>query len=310
MSLEEEFTNLVPGKGTLLTIGVFDGVHLGHRRLIAELTGQANKMGLISGAITFKQHPLGILSSSSSPPFITSLSQKIKLLKDEGIDIIVPLSFNVEVAQTGASQFVNLLKQRLNMCGLVLGPDATLGRRQEGNIDALRSLSRDMKFSLTVVPQLEIDGEIVSSTAIRKALADGDIRKANKMLGRHFSLEEDVITGDNRGVEVLGFPTANMDIEENRALPCEGVYATIAYVDRQSYHSVTAIGTNPTFNVNERRVETHIIGFEGDLYRRQLKIDIIDRLRSIQKFDTADELKAQINEDILQAEDILAKLEG
>ena len=303
MSIEEDLTGLTPSKGTLLTIGVFDGVHLGHRHLIARLVEQARAMGLISGVIAFRQHPQALLSPSSSPPFLTNLPQKIKLLKEEGIDIVFPLSFTMDLAQTSVRRFISLLQQHLEMCGMVLGTDATLGRGKEGSIDTLHSLSREMKFSLTVVPRLKADGEVISSTNIRRALSGGDIKKANRMLGRRFSLEGYVISGANRGVE-LGFPTANLDVEAERALPQDGVYASLAYVDNECHRSVTVISKRPTFGMEERHVELHIIRFEGDLYRRQLKIDIIDMLRGIKKFDDTAELVDQINKDIQQAQAI------
>ncbi len=154
---------------------------------------------------------------------------------------------------------------------------------------------------------LKIDGEIVSSTAIRDALAKGDIKKVNRMLGRHFSLEGRIITGSGRGVE-LGFPTANLDIEAERVLPPDGIYATWAYIDKQRYPSVTNIGKRPTFGENERIVEVYIIDFQDNLYRQQLKIDIIEKLRDEKKFATADELQGQIADDVKRAGTLLAQL--
>jgi len=254
--------------------------------------------------ITFKKHPQMLFEPYSNLPFLTNLPQKIKLLKDEAVDVVLTLSFNLELAQTGAHQFVSLLQKYLRMHGLVLGPDFTLGRNQEGNVDALRNLSKDMNFSLTVVPQVKINGEVVSSTAIRKALANGDVKKANTMLGRYFSLEGNVITGTGRGAD-LGFPTANLDIESERALPAGGVYATWAYIDNQRYQSVTNIGKRPTFGENEQTVEVYILNFQGNLYRYEIKIDIIERLRLEKRFDTIKELKQQIEYDIKQARAIL-----
>jgi riboflavin kinase/FMN adenylyltransferase len=164
-----------------------------------------------------------------------------------------------------------------------------------------------MNFNLTVVPHLKIDGEIISSTAIRNALAKGDIKKANRMLGRHFSLEGRVITGSGRGVE-LGFPTANLDIEPGQALPSDGIYATWAYLDNKRYPSVTNIGKRPTFSDNERTVEVYIIDFQDNLYRHQLKIDIIEKLRDEKKFATAEALQDQIADDVIQATALLARL--
>ena len=305
MSLEQELAGLKPKSETVLTIGVFDGVHLGHRRLLSVLKNKAESKGLISGVITFRQHPLSLLKPDSNPPFLTNLPQKIKLIKDEGIDFIVTLPFTLELAQTGARQFIAVLKKPLRMNSLVLGQDFTLGRGQEGNTHSIAEFSSSIHFELTVVPHLKIDKEIVSSTAIRRALADGDIKKANKMLGRYFSLNGKIVTGTNRGADI-GFPTANMDIESQRAIPADGVYATRVCIDNRNYYSVTNIGSCPTFENNERTIETHVIDFQGDLYRRELKIDIIDKLRNEICFDGTEALQNQISADIKQALSILA----
>ena len=304
MSVEEELAGLTPQKGMLLTIGVFDGVHLGHKYLLSELVEQARLKDLISGVVTFKQHPQRLLKPQSSLPFLTNLPQKIKLLKDEGVEAIITLSFTLELAQTGAHQFVSLLQKYLRMRGLVLGPDFTLGRNKEGNVAVLRALGQSMNFSLTVVPEITINGEVVSSTAIRNTLSRGNMRKVHDMLGRDFSLEGRVISGTGRGVE-LGFPTANLDIDPERALPADGIYATWTYIENQRYQSVTNIGKRPTFGESEQTVEVYILNFQGNLYRHELKIDIIERLRREQRFDTIEELKKQIEEDIKQARAIL-----
>ena len=193
------------------------------------------------------------------------------------------------------------------MRGLVLGQDFTLGRNQEGNVDLLTTLSKDMNFSLTVIPQIKLNSEVISSTAIRKALAGGDIKKVNSMLGRYFSLEGKVITGTSRGMD-LGFPTANLDIEPEQTLPQNGVYATWAYIDYQRYQSVTNIGKRLTFGENERIVEVYIINFQGNLYHHALNIDIIERLRNEKIFETVEKLKNQIEDDIKKAKFIFNHL--
>ncbi|MFH1662477.1 MAG: bifunctional riboflavin kinase/FAD synthetase [Chloroflexota bacterium] len=307
MLLEDELAGLAPRSETILTIGVFDGVHLGHKHLLSKLVEQSKNDKLISCVITFKQHPQGLFNSQSAPPFLTNLTQKTKLLNDAGAQIIIALTFGLELAQTGARQFADLLQKYLKMRGLVLGPDFTLGRNKEGNVDFLRNLGNAMNFNLTVVPHLKIDGEIVSSTAIRDALLKGDIKKVNRMLGRHFSLEGRIITGSGRGTD-LGFPTANLDIEAERALPSDGIYATWAYIDNKRYKSITNIGKRPTFGDNERIVEVYIIDFQDNLYRHQLKIDIIEKLRDEKKFTTAEALQCQIADDIKQAEALLSQL--
>jgi riboflavin kinase/FMN adenylyltransferase len=302
--LEEELACLSPVKGTLLTIGVFDGVHLGHQHLLAELVNKARLEGLISGVVTFKQHPQSLFEPGSNLQFLTSLPQKIRLLKDEGVELIVTLNFTPELAQIGIHQFIGLLKSHLRMRGLVVGPDFAMGRNREGNTDTLCALERSMDFGLTVVPPIARNNELISSTAIRNALAQGDIEKVHDMLGRYFRLEGRVIAGSGRGVD-LGFPTANLDIDPVQALAADGVYATLAYIDGQPRQSVTYIGKRPTFGETERTVEVHIMDFDGELYRRNLKIDIIERLRGEHKFNSADELSKQITEDVIKARAVL-----
>jgi riboflavin kinase/FMN adenylyltransferase len=304
MSIEAELASLSPTKGMLLAIGVFDGVHIGHKHLLSELVRQARQRNLISGVITFGQHPKNVLKAGASRPFLTSLPQKIKLLKEQAVEVVITLSFTLELAQLGSSQFISLLRQHLKMQGLVLGPDFALGRNREGDIEALRTLSKSLDFSLTVVPHAVLNGEVVSSTAIRNALAAGDIEKVHRMLGRYFSLEGKVITGSGRGAE-LGFPTANLDINPGQALPADGIYASRAHIDNRQHQAVTNIGKRPTFDETERTVETYILDYRGDLYRRQLKVDIIQKLRDEERFATIAALKKQIEKDIKRARAIL-----
>jgi len=304
MQVEEELAKLSLNKDTLLTIGVFDGVHLGHKYLLSQLTEHARQQNLLSVVVTFRQHPQEVLSPQTKLPFLTNLTERTNLLKSAGVEAIVILSFTSELAQLSAHQFVGLLKKYLRMRGLVIGPDFTLGRNREGNIDSLRLLGKDMNFTVIVIPPIMINGEVVSSTAIRSALASGDMKKVLSLVGRPFSLNGRVTSGAGRGLR-LGFPTANLDVAPERALPPDGVYATWAYIDGKTYPSVTNIGKRPTFGGNQRAVEVYVLDYHRDLYGCELKIDIMARLRSEKKFDTTDELKKQITEDIKQGRAIL-----
>ncbi|UCE97299.1 MAG: riboflavin biosynthesis protein RibF, partial [Dehalococcoidia bacterium] len=245
MLLEEKLARLTTESETAITVGVFDGVHIGHKYLLSKLIKQSKENNLTSCVVTFKQHPLKLFNPKTSPPFLTNLTQKTKLLGKAGTQNVIALTFTTEVAHTGARQFVYLLQKYLKMRRLILGPDFTLGKNQEGDADFLRNLSQDMGFTLTVVPYLKIDGEIVSSTAIREALSIGDIKKVSNMLGRYYSLEGYVIPGNGRGTKI-GFPTANLDIETGYVMPSTGIYTTWAYVDQRRYQSVTNIGIRPT----------------------------------------------------------------
>lgn len=309
MQVEQELASLSPQKDTLLTIGVFDGVHLGHKYLLAQLTRHARRQNLLSGVVTFRQHPQEMMSPQARLPFLTDLIQRINLLKGEGIDLVVPLSFTRELARLTARQFVSRLKKYLRMRGLVIGHDFALGQKREGNDDTLRALGKEMGFSVEVVAARQINGEIVSSTAIREALAVGDMGRVHNLTGRNFGFCGRVVTGVGRGIE-LGFPTANLEVAPRQALPADGVYATWAYIGDQAYQSMTNIGKRPTFGDNQRTIEVYILNYQNNLYGHEVRIDVIDRLRSEKRFDSARELKEQIAEDIERGRVILSRQAG
>jgi riboflavin kinase/FMN adenylyltransferase len=305
MSVERELSSITPAQNSLISIGVFDGVHAGHKELLSQLVKKARENNLLSIAITFKQHPQKLLTPNEYVPLIVSLAERIRLIKALGIDMVLTLTFDAELAQLGAQSFVLMLQRYLNMQGLVLGWDFAMGHSREGSLETLQEMGHSLGFSLDVVGPVKINNDVISSTAIRQALAQGDIARANAMLGRTFHLEGMVVSGNGRGTE-LGFPTANLDIDPLQVLPADGVYATLAYIEGKQYESATFIGRRPTFNGLERIVEVHILDYAGDLYRSTLKIDIIERLRGEQKFPNADALKSQISRDIILAKERLA----
>jgi len=305
-TIEKELSSLTPTRGTLVSVGVFDGLHVGHQTLVRELVKQAQARKLLSAVITFKKHPMALLSPGEIVPSLTSLAERIRLIKEMGVDIVITLTFSQELADLGAQPFVLLLQHHLKMQGMILGWDFALGRHREGSLEALHELGKKLGFSTEVVGPVKYKDEIISSTAIRRALAEGDMDKANAMLGRPFSLEGRVVTGEGRGAE-LGFPTANLDLDPHQALPADGVYATVAHFDGQTYPAATFIGTRPTFGGIERIVEVHVLDFAGKLYRHNLKIDIMERMRGVEKFPDAEALKAQIERDVTLVRERLAR---
>ncbi len=305
MQVDDELAQFSPPRETLLTIGVFDGVHLGHKFLISKLVNLAASQNLLSCVVTFRQHPRDLLYPKNKLLFLCSLAEREQLLKNEGVDIVAALSFNREVAKLSARDFVNLLKKNLKMRGLVIGPNFTLGRNREGNTDVLRSLGAEMGFSVTIVAPKIIDGEVASSTVIRQALADGDMEKVTRLLGRPFSLRGKVVTGEHRGTG-MGFPTINLKVDARMAIPPDGVYATRAYIGGQEFQAMTDIGKRPTFgDDNERTIESFILNYNQDIYGKEVKIEIIQRLRGDKKFDSVEELKKQIAEDVKRGAAIL-----
>ena len=308
MQLDSDLSKFTPERETLLTIGVFDGVHLGHRHLIRKLTQRAAGGNYLSGVVTFNSNPKAVLSPRTKLARLTTPEERARLLKSLGVDLVVPITFTAEVAALSAREFVRYLKKYLKLRGLVIGPNFALGRGREGNVATLQTLGQELGFTVEVVKPLITENTLVSSTAIREALARGDMKTTTKLLGRYFSLTGLIAGGFERGHGILGFPTANIQLEQEQAIPEDGVYATLAHVGDKVYQSVTNIGVKPTFGKSERTVEVHILDFTGDLYGRKLTIELVERLRAEVKFAGPEELAAQIKEDVEQAKTVLKKL--
>lgn len=304
MEIEQELANIGSQGETLLTIGVFDGVHAGHRYLLETLQQQAAEKNLLSGVVTFNPHPQSVLHLHNQLLWLSEPEDRVKSLQKLGINLVAVLTFTPEVAQLSAQEFMSLVKKHLRMRSIMVGPDFTLGRGQEGNIHLLRALGRTMKFSVEVIPPYTINGEVVSSTLIRQALTQGDMEKVRRLMGHYFQIGGKVIASDRRG-RILGFPTANLDIKPQQALPGNGIYATITQVDDKQFPSATNIGTRPTFGEGEKNVETHLLYYEGDLYGKEIRVEFMQKLRDEQHFPSSEELKAQIRKDIREVEAIL-----
>jgi len=304
VQVEKELARVKPQQDMLLSVGVFDGVHLGHQGLLTHLRDEAKSKNYLSGVVTFKSHPEVVLTGENKLLWLNDLETRVTLHRSLGIDIVVALPFSSELARLTARRFVQLLQQHLKMRGLIIGPDFALGRNREGDAEKLRILGQEMGFSVEVIPEVVIDVYIVRSSTIRQALARGDMKKVEMLIGRLFSLSGQVVSGDGRG-KGLGFPTANLDIKRDQALPSDGVYATISHTNDSSLPSVTNIGVRPTFGGSKRLVETYILDFEGDLLGQRLTIDLVGKLRDEERFDTVEELKDQMMKDVKQARQVL-----
>jgi len=307
MNIEKELASHKPDRPTLLTIGVFDGVHRGHLHLLGHLVARAREKGCPSGVVTFRTHPEKVLGRRDTVPWICTLEERVRLLKAAGVDVVVPVTFTRDVAGLSAREFVLLLQKCLNMSGLVLGPDFALGHHRQGDPDCLRRIGEELDFRVEVVRPARLGGEVISSSAIRKLLTEGDINKVGEMLGRRFSLEGRVGEGDRRG-RTLGFPTANISMQPEQAMPKDGIYATVARLGRRRLDSVTNIGVRPTFDGLKRLVETYIFDFDQDIYRKKLSIELVARIRDEMKFESAEELKVQMAKDVAKSRDLLKTL--
>ena len=293
-----ELSRVAPGRPCGVTIGVFDGVHRGHQHLIGVLLERAQREGLATVALTFNPHPRTVLRPGTAVTYLTSLEERVELLQGQGLDSIGVLAFTSELAQLSAEDFLSLLVQELEMRLLVVGPDFALGRNRAGTIGVMREIGERLGFRVEVAPLLAEADEKVGSSAIRQALAAGDVERVGRLLGRPFSLRGPVVAGDRRG-RTLGFPTANIAIGLDRALPAYGIYVTRAYVREGAYGSCTSIGIRPTFDVEPRPVvETFILDFDEEIYGREMQIDLLHRQRGEERFASAEELIAQMEKDV------------
>lgn len=306
MTTEQELARVKPGKDTLLTVGIFDGVHLGHQRLIAELIREAGEKKLLSGVVTFREHPQAVLSPGSRLPFLTDLGERERLLREAGAGFVIALSFTPELARLNTEQFLEWLIKYLGMRGLVIGYDFALGTGRQGDTERLRRLGQEMGFSVKVVPPVTVGDEVVSSTAIRQALSRGDMARVTRLLGHPFSLHGRVVPGVSRGKE-LGYPTANLMVNPCQALPADGIYVSLAHTGEKSYPAMTYIGRRPTFDEKQEVVESYLLGFSGDLYDKEIVIEIKHYLRGDKKFESAEALSKQIADDIAQGRKLLGK---
>jgi len=289
-----------------LTIGSFDGVHRGHQAIIRELVKSAHLAGLPAAVLTFFPHPSVVLRNRQEPIYLTSPEERAALLGNLGIDIVITHPFTHELAGMSAQAFMDLVSRHLHPRHILVGYDFALGHGREGNVDRLRQLGVDFGYTLDVFQPVKMEDEIVSSSQIRTALAEGQIAKAEWLLGRPYQVSGPVIHGDGRG-KLLGIPTANLDVWPWRVLPKAGVYACQAHIDGQLWRSVTNVGVRPTFEVGPvpPRVETHVLDFARNLYGTEIQVDFIDRLRDEQRFPSIDALVAQIEQDIQHAKEKL-----
>lgn len=290
---------------TSATIGNFDGVHVGHKKIIAAVKEEAKQKGLSSCVITFHPHPQKVLQNIDIP-LLVPIRERLKLLEKEGVDVVACYTFTKDIAKIPAKDFVtDILIGKLNLKHLIVGPGFSFGRKREGNLDLLDKMGKEYDFDTEVVETALIDGEIVSSTAIRNLVREGNMTKAGKFLGYNFYIEGQVKEGERRGRQI-GFPTANLDTDWD-ILPKVGVYATLAHVDGRVLNSITNVGYRPTFGNNELVIETHIFNFNEDIYKKRIEVEFVDRVRDEQKFNGPQALVEQIKKDVDRVNVILSK---
>jgi riboflavin kinase/FMN adenylyltransferase len=310
MRVVHRLSEVHPVSRSYVTVGVFDGVHRGHQRIIGGLARAAHATGNDAVAITFDPHPVTVLTERR-PLLLTTVGERIDLMADLGIDTVVVFSFTEEVVETPAAGFVESLIQHLNLGELWVGPDFRLGRGREGDVTFLRRLGSKRGFGVHVVEPVEWSGSIVHSSRVREALRRGDIEEATGCLARPYRLSGIVVHGRGIGQDI-GVPTANISPPRSRLIPAGGVYACWAHTEQWgSFPAAINVGTRPTFTANAQglTVEAHLLGFDRSLYDQVLALDFVARLRDERAYPTLNALVAQLREDIAQTRALLEEEE-
>ena len=313
----EIFRQIIPAKpedpGTVLTIGAYDGVHRGHRSVIYEVCRLASERDLRSAVVTFDRHPASVVRPESAPLLLTELDQKIEQLSTTGIDLTLVVPFDENRAAESAEDFIdNVLVQCLKVKHVVVGEDFHFGRHRLGNVDLLRTIGKEKGFTVTGMGLVGLEGkpardhEQVSSTFIRQALGEGNLGRANNMLGREYEVLGVVTAGDGRGKE-LGFPTANVRINSSVLLPADGVYAGwIELADGSIHGTAISLGTRPHFYTDgDLLLEAHILDFDANLYEEEVRVRFVEYLRPQKKFDNLQSLINQLKSDVQKTKELL-----
>lgn len=291
-NFKEQFNNK-----TIIALGDFDGIHMGHRALIEKTIAMSKKHKWASMIFTFKNHPLSTINSELAPKLLMTNNDKLTLLKEYGLDIVNMVNFDVEFMKLSPEDYIQSLVRCYKVAGLVIGFNHRFGYKNLGDSDLLKKMSKDLNFELYIVPPVKYKGETVSSSKIRNLLnEDGDIEKANKMLTRPYSITGNIIRGKQLGRK-LGFPTINLDYCSDILLPRGGVYYTYVEYKGILYKGITNVGYNPTVEDHKLGVETHIVDFNQELYNENIRISFIKRVRDEKKFNSLTELSEQLKKD-------------
>ena len=291
----------------VLTLGNFDGVHLGHQAIFRKVVDRAAEIGGTSIAFTFEPHPLKVLAPERSPKLLNTFHGKMELFEAAGIEVVICANFTREFADQNPEDFArDVLHKKIGVREVYVGYDYAFGKGREGSIESLKEMGKTYGFKVGVVDAVQVDGTVVSSSTIRDLVSAGRVSEAVPFLGRRYTIEGEVVRGSHRG-HSLGFPTANLRIS-NELLPAYGVYAVLATVDGLRLKGVASIGVRPTFDTGSVSVEVYLFDYAGDLYGKQITVSFVKRLRGEEKFPSAESLVRQIRKDVQEAELVLQGL--
>jgi riboflavin kinase/FMN adenylyltransferase len=293
----------------IVTLGSFDGVHLGHQYLVDSVIRSAREQNAASVVVTLHPHPRLVLRPEVPLALLSTIDERLDLLKHLGLDYVVVFPFNTETMRIRARDFAQLLVDHLHMVEFQCGPNFALGHKREGNVTFLQAVGQELGFSVRVVTPREFDQGVISSTRVRKLVTDGDMEAATAMLGRYPELKGTVVHGDHRG-RLLGFPTANLNVPDGRLVPADGIYAVRVKLGEEWFDGAANIGIRPQFGGGPRLVEVYILDFDRDIYGRELEVHFVHRLRDEMKFGSVDALIEQMGRDVAATREMLSHIQA
>jgi riboflavin kinase/FMN adenylyltransferase len=291
----------------VLTLGNFDGVHLGHQAIFNKVLQRAREINGTSVVFTFEPHPLKVLAPERSPRMLNTFHTRMKLLAAAGIEVVICANFTRTFAEQHPEDFArDVLFKQIGVSEIYVGYDYAFGKGREGSIESLKKMGKTFGFEVGVVEAVQVSDIVVSSSVIRDLISSGNVAEATKFLGRRYTVEGEVVHGSQRG-QTLGFPTANLKIV-NELIPAHGVYAVLAQVENRTIKGVASIGVRPTFDAGPLSIEVYLFEFHGELYGRDMEIAFVKRLRGEEKFPSADALVQQIRKDVQNAHEVLKSI--
>ncbi len=306
MEVIHSISNYQPKRPSILTIGTFDGVHIGHQKIIRDLVSKAKEEDLCALVLTFFPHPRMVLQKDTQLKMIDTLEEKRQLLESLGVEILIVQPFTLEFSRLTAIEYTrDILVNGLNISKLIIGYDHRFGRNREATVEDLKHFGLDYDFSVEEIPAQDIASIAVSSTKVRNAISAGEIKKANQYLGRPFSLCGSIVKGDKIGRKI-GYPTANLDIKETYKLrPQNGVYLVQSHLNNQKYFGMMNVGKRPTVSGKQIQTEIYFFDFDGDLYGNKLKIELLEKIRDEQKYDSLESLVEQLGVDKKNCQELI-----